>query len=130
MNFLNFRSEFSPEFSSELPPNFRELFVLCFPGNGGHKIHQKSLPFFNAKSPGTCKKNIHNIFLAGRQIKLLSKLPFSNLPFSFSLKRDSPGMAMPIPTRIIRDSLFTSESFRNPCPYPLTQNYYLRNNSL
>ena len=68
-NFSNFRPEFCPEFCSEISPNFFEdFFVLRFVGDGDQKkIHQKSLPFFNAKFPGKHEKNIHKILLESRQ---------------------------------------------------------------
>ena len=54
-NFLNIRPEFAPKNA----PKFPGLLVLK---RRLQKIHQKSLPFFNAKSPGNFK-NEHSQFL-------------------------------------------------------------------
>ena len=67
-NFSNFRPEFCPEFCSEFCPNFSRIFRASFRGRRRTKqIHQKSLPFFNAKFPGKHEKNIHKILLESRQ---------------------------------------------------------------
>ena len=67
-NFSNFCPEFCPEFLSEFSPNFLKSFRASFCGKRKpEKIHQKSLPFFNAKFPGKHEKNIHKMFLERRQ---------------------------------------------------------------
>ena len=67
-NFSNFRPEFCPEFCSEFSPNFSRTFRASFRGRRRpEKIHQKSLPFFNAKFPGQHEKKIHKILLESRQ---------------------------------------------------------------
>ena len=67
-NFWNFRPGFCPEFCSEFSPNFSRTFRASFRGRRRpEKIHQKSPPFFNAKSPGKHEKIIHKILLESRQ---------------------------------------------------------------
>ena len=66
------QNESSPNFSNFCPGFCSEFFedFLCFDlwGNGEQKkIHEKSLPFFNAKFPGKHGKNIHKIVLESRQ---------------------------------------------------------------
>ena len=54
-----------PNFAPKFPRIVRGLFVL----DGDHrKIHRKSTPCFNAKSPGKFKEIIHKSFLESRQI--------------------------------------------------------------
>ena len=75
-NFSNFRPEFCPEFCSEFFPNFSWTFRASFGGRRRtEKIHQKSLPFFNAKFPGKHEKNIHKFLLESGQSKFW---PFSS----------------------------------------------------
>ena len=58
-NFSNPRPEFCPEFS----PNFSRTFRASFHGRRRpEKFTKNPPPFFNAKSPGKCEKNIHNFF--------------------------------------------------------------------
>ena len=60
-NFSNFRPEFCSEFSPKIS---RIFFCAIFPGKRRtQKIHQKSPPFFNAKSPGKVKEKIHKSLL-------------------------------------------------------------------
>ena len=74
--FLNFRPEFCPEFCSEIFPNFSRTFRALFRGRRRpEKIHQKSLPFFNAKFPGKHEKNIHKILLETRQSNTILLTP-------------------------------------------------------
>ena len=55
LNFSIFRPEFCPEFW----PNFLRSFRASFRGKRRpEKIHQKSLAFFNAKSPGKFEEKI------------------------------------------------------------------------
>ena len=71
-NFSNFRPEFLSEFCSEFSPNFSRIFRALFPGKRRPpKIHQKSPPFFNAKSPGKVKEKIHKSLLESGQAKTL-----------------------------------------------------------
>ena len=73
-NFSNFRPEFCPEFCSEFFPNFSRTFRASFRGRRRtEKIHQKSLPFFNAEFPSKHGKNIHKIFLESRQSNRLAE---------------------------------------------------------
>ena len=70
-NFSNFRPEFCHEYCSEFSPNFLRSFRGSFRGKRRpEKIHQKSPPFFNAKFPGKCEKNIHKILLERRRSKI------------------------------------------------------------
>ena len=67
-NFSIFRPEFCPEFCSEFSPNFLRSFRASFCGRWRpEKIHQKSPPFFNAKSPGKFEEKIHKMFLESGQ---------------------------------------------------------------
>ena len=65
-NFSNLRPEFCPEFCSEFSPNFSRTFRASFRGRRRpEEIHQKSLPFFNAKFPGKHEKKIFTNFFWG-----------------------------------------------------------------
>ena len=67
-NFSNFYPEFCPEFCSEFSPNILRSFRASFRGRRWpEKIHQKSLPFFNAKFPGKFEEKIHKNFLESGQ---------------------------------------------------------------
>ena len=69
-NFSSFRPGFSPEFSSEISPSFLRSFPALFASKGRpEKIHQKSPPFFNAKSPGKFEEKIHKSFRESGQSK-------------------------------------------------------------
>ena len=62
-NFSNFRPEFCSEKCSKLSPKFSRIFRALFAGKWRpQKIHLKSPPFFNAKSPGKLQEKIHKLF--------------------------------------------------------------------
>ena len=63
-------SNLPPEFSSEFSPKFSRIFRVLFPRNWRPQLHQKSPPFFNAKSPGKHEQK-YSQFSSGEQAKQL-----------------------------------------------------------
>ena len=79
-NFSNFCPGFCPEFCSKFSPNFSRMFHASFRWKRRpEKILQKSPPLFNAKFPGKYEKNIHKMFLEGRQSNISSECPNGSL---------------------------------------------------
>ena len=78
--FFKFLSRILPRILLRIFPEFFEDFS-CFASweTETRKIHQKSPPFFNAKSPGKYEKDIHKMFLEGRQSKLAKHLHLSSV---------------------------------------------------
>ena len=79
--FFEFLYRILPRILLRISPNFVRIFCALFPGRWRpQKFHQKSPPFFNAKSPGKFEENIHKSFLESMQTK-----------FSLNFLQKSPG---------------------------------------
>ena len=74
--FFKLLSRILPRISLRIFPEFFEEF-LCFVSWEAEtrKNSPKIPPFFNAKFPGKCEKNIHRIFLERTQSKILVPAP-------------------------------------------------------
>ena len=75
--FRIFVPNFAPNFAPDFARIFEDFAVLCFFLGSWRPqtIHQISLPFFNAKSPGKFEEKIHKRFRESRQSKVLYFLP-------------------------------------------------------